>query len=93
MAHHAKSEGVDYQGVISLRLDAMCLEEMDIQKKNIPPGRIYLPSYFGTTAAGDNNINSLFAYGGYEAMRAYTNRDLNFMIAHDHTEMVSAKQD
>ncbi len=97
-----KSEGADYDGVISLRLDAMCLKEVDIQKKNIPPGRIYFPSYLGTnaTTGNDNNkaVNSYyksrFAYGEYEVMREYMNRDLNVMITtHDPIVMVSAKHD
>ncbi len=106
MVQYSTSQRINYDSVISLRLDAAYLNEVDIQNKNIPPQRIYLPINFRSPVASavgspghidsTHNIavnyhyNTLFAYGNFDAMRTCMTRSDNIEILQHHSKAVSA---
>ncbi len=88
MVQYSSSQGIDYSGVISLRLDNFFLNALDIQGKNIPLNRIYFPG--NDIDATNSDYNSLFAYGNFDAMRTYMSRRDKREIMKRYHGMVSA---
>ncbi len=98
MVQYSKSQRINYDGVISLRLDAAYLNEVDIQNKNIPPQKMYLPINLQSPATASavgspghiGSTHDITTNYHYNTLFAYGNFDAmrTCMVRSDNIELV-----